>query len=174
MSPKEMLTIHLVGLGNITPRYLYGISLSAQWKGFDLSLMFQGVGKRDVMLSKDMFPLFKDELMPWTIHRDYWTETNTDAYWPRLYQYKSDDFNSKPADRWLQDASYFRLKNVTLGYTVPISKKYMEKLRIYVTGQDLFEITDMFSVIDPEAKNNATRSLYPFFRSWTLGLNITF
>ncbi len=164
----------LVCLGNITPRYLYGISLSAQWKGFDLSLMFQGVGKRDVMLSKDMFPLFKDELMPWTIHRDYWTETNTDAYWPRLYQYKSDDFNSKPADRWLQDASYFRLKNVTLGYTVPISKKYMEKLRIYVTGQDLFEITDMFSVIDPEAKNNATRSLYPFFRSWTLGLNITF
>ena len=164
----------LVCLGNITPRYLYGINLSAQWKGFDLSVMFQGVGKRDVMLEKELFPMFKSEHMPWTIHRDYWTVDNPDAYWPRLYLYKSSDFNSKPADRWLQDASYLRLKNVTLGYTIPISKKYIEKLRVYVTGQDLFEISDMLEVIDPEAKNNPGRDLYPFFRSWTVGLNLTF
>lgn len=164
----------LVCLGNSTPRYLYGISLAAQWKGFDLSVMFQGVGKRDVMLNGVMFPLFNAGEMPWSIHRDYWTEDNQDAYWPRLYQYRGDKFNSRPADRWMQDASYLRLKNLTLGYTIPISKKYMEKLRVYVSGQDLFEITNMLSVIDPEAENNATRSLYPFFRSWTLGVNITF
>lgn len=164
----------LVCLGNTTPRYLYGISLSAQWRGFDLAVMFQGVGKRDVMLNGSMFPLFKAEEMPWTIHRDYWTEDNQDAFWPRLYQYKGDTFNSRSADRWMQDASYFRLKNLTLGYTVPVSKKYMEKLRVYVTGQDLFEFTSMLSVIDPEADNNATRALYPFFRSWTVGVNVTF
>lgn len=164
----------LVCLGNTTPRYLYGISLSAQWKGFDLSVMFQGVGKRDVMLNGSMFPLFKAEEMPWTIHRDYWTEDNQDAFWPRLYLYKGDDFNSKSSDRWMQDASYFRLKNLTLGYTIPVAKKYMEKLRFYVTGQDLFEITNMLSVMDPEAENNASRALYPFFRSWTIGLNVTF
>lgn len=164
----------LVCLGNTTPRYLYGISLSAQWKGFDLSVMFQGVGKRDVMLNSVMFPIFNAQEMPWTIHRDYWTEDNQDAFWPRLYQYKGDKFNSKPADRWLQDASYFRLKNLTLGYTIPVSKKYMEKLRVYVTGQDLFEFTNMLSVLDPEAENNASRALYPFFRSWTVGLNVTF
>lgn len=164
----------LVCLGNTTPRYLYGISLSAQWKGFDLAVMFQGVGKRDVVLNGSMFPLFKAEEMPWSIHRDYWTKDNQDAFWPRLYQYKGDIFNSKPADRWMQDASYFRLKNVTLGYTIPVNKKYMEKLRVYVTGQDLFEFTDILSVMDPEAENNATRALYPFFRSWTIGLNVTF
>lgn len=164
----------LVCLGNTTPRYLYGISLSAQWKGFDLSVMFQGVGKRDVVLNGSMFPLFKAEEMPWTIHRDYWTQDNQDAFWPRLYQYKGDKFNSRPADRWMQDASYFRLKNLTLGYTIPVSKKYMEKLRVYVTGQDLFEFTNMLSVMDPETDNDASRALYPFFRSWTVGLNVTF
>lgn len=164
----------LVCLGNTTPRYLYGISLSAQWKGFDLAVMFQGVGQRDVMLNGSMFPIFNAEEMPWTIHRDYWTEENQDAYWPRLYQYKGDKFNSRPADRWMQDASYFRLKNLTVGYTIPVSKKYMEKLRVYVSGQDLFEFTNMLSVIDPEAENDASRSLYPFFRSWTIGLNVTF
>ena len=121
-----------------------------------------------------MFPIANDAEMPWTIHRDYWTEENPNAYWPRLYQYKGDDFNSKPADRWIQDASYFRLKNVTLGYTIPISKKYMEKLRVYVTGQDLFEISDILEVMDPEVESNANRGMYPFFRSWTLGLNVTF
>lgn len=164
----------LVMLGNTTPRYLYGINLSAQWKGFDLSLIFQGVGKREIVLNKRMFPLANASEMPWTIHRDYWTEDNQNAFWPRLYQYKGDDFNSKPADRWIQDASYLRLKNVTLGYTIPISKKYMEKLRVYVTGQDLFEISDILEVMDPEVESDANRGTYPFFRSWTLGLNITF
>lgn len=164
----------LVCLGNTTPRYLYGLSLSAEWKGFDLSVMFQGVGKRDVMLNGSMFPILNDKEMPWSIHRDYWTPENQNAYWPRLYQYKGDRFNSKSADRWMQDASYFRLKNVTLGYTVPVAKKYMDKLRVYVTGQDLFEFTNMLSVIDPEADNNANRALYPFFRSWTVGVNVTF
>lgn len=164
----------LVRLGNTTPRYLYGISLAAQWKGFDISVMFQGVGQRDVMLHGSMFPIFNDAEMPWTIHRDYWKEDNQNAYWPRLYQYKGDKFNSKPADRWMQDASYFRLKNVTLGYTLPVNKKYMEKLRVYVTGQDLFEFTDILSVMDPEAESDVTRALYPFFRSWTIGLNVTF
>lgn len=164
----------LVYLGNTTPRYLYGLNLSAQWKGFDFSAIFQGVGKRDVMLSGDMFPMFRDEQMPWTIHRDHWTEENQNAYWPRLYQYKGENFNSIAADRWIQDASYLRLKNLTLGYTVPIQKKYIEKLRFYVTGQDLFEITDMLSVLDPETQSGVSRSLYPFFRSWTVGVNLSF
>ena len=91
-----------------------------------------------------------------------------------MYQYKGADFNSKPADRWMQDASYLRLKNITLGYTIPVSKKYIQKLRVYVTGQDLFEISDMLEVLDPEVENEAARGIYPFFRSWTLGLNVTF
>lgn len=165
----------LVKLGDSNPRFLYGINLAAQWKGFDISVMFQGVGKRSVIVKPEGFaPLYQDYMMPWTIHRDYWTEDNQNAFWPRIYQYKGNDFNFKASDKWVQDASYIRLKNITLGYTVPVLKKYMERLRVYVTGEDIWENTHMLSVFDPEIENDSDRKLYPFFRSWTIGLNVTF
>lgn len=165
----------LVCLGNSNGRYLYGMNLAVQWKGFDFSVMFQGVAKRKVIVNPEAFaPLYQDYMMPWTIHRDYWTEDNQNAYWPRIYQYKGNDFNFKTADRWVQNGAYLRLKNATLGYTIPVSKKYLEKLRVYVTGEDIWEHTNMLSVFDPEIGNNVKRDLYPFFRSWTIGLNVTF
>ena len=165
----------LVCLGNSNGRYLYGLNLAAQWKGFDISIMFQGVAKRKVMINAEAFaPLWQDYQMPWTIHRDHWTEENQNAYFPRIYQYKGDDFNFKTSDRWLQNGAYIRLKNVTMGYTVPVSKKYIDRLRIYVTGEDIWEHTNMLSVFDPEIGNDAKRSIYPFFRTWTVGLNVSF
>ena len=165
----------LVCLGNSNGRYLYGINLAAQWKGFDISVMFQGVGKRKVMINPEAFaPLWQDYQMPWTIHKDHWTEDNPNAYFPRIYQYKGNDFNFKTADRWVQNGAYFRLKNLTLGYTVPVSKKYIDRLRVYVTGEDIWEHTNMLSVFDPEIDNDTKRSIYPFFRTWTVGLNVSF
>lgn len=165
----------LVCLGNSNPRYLYGINLAAQWKGFDISIMFQGVGKRKVVLDPSaVAPLYQDYMMPWTIHRDYWTEDNQDAFWPRLYQYKGNDFNFKTSDRWVQNGAYIRLKNVTVGYTLPVLKKYVERVRIYATGEDIWEHSNMLSVFDPEIGNKADRNIYPFFRTWTVGLNVTF
>lgn len=165
----------LVYLGTSNGRYAYGFNLSAQWKGFDVSVMFQGIGKRKMLIDASaLAPFYNDYQMPWTIHRDYWTEDNQDAYWPRLYRYKGDAFNFKSSDKWVQDASYIRLKNVTVGYTIPVLKKYIERLRIYVTGEDLWEHSDLLEVFDPEAGNNVGRSYYPFFRTWTFGLNLTF
>lgn len=165
----------LVYLGNSNGRYLYGLNLSAQWKGFDISVMFQGVAKRKVMINPEAFaPLYQDYQMPWTIHRDHWTEENQNAYFPRIYQYKGNDFNFKTADRWVQNGAYIRLKNLTLGYTVPVSKKYIDRLRVYITGEDIWEHTNMLSVFDPEIGNDAKRSIYPFFRTWTVGLNVSF
>lgn len=165
----------LVCLGNSNGRYLYGINLAAQWKGFDISVMFQGVGKRKVMINPEAFaPLWQDYQMPWTIHKDHWTEDNQDAYFPRIYQYKGNDFNFKTSDRWVQNGAYFRLKNLTLGYTVPVSKKYIDRLRVYVAGEDIWEHSNMLSVFDPEIGNDAKRSIYPFFRTWTVGLNVSF
>lgn len=163
----------LVYLGNSNARYLYGFNLSAQWKGFDLSMMFQGVGKRNILIAADAIAPFKNTYqMPWTIHRDYWTEGNQDAYWPRLFV--SNDFNYKPSDKWVQDASYLRLKNITLGYTIPSIRKYVNSVRVYVTGNDLWELTNLLKVFDPEAGNNVGRNYYPFFRTWAFGVNVTF
>jgi TonB-linked SusC/RagA family outer membrane protein len=163
----------LVYLGNSNARYTYAFNLSAEWKGFDFSILFQGVGKRKVLFAPTAFaPLYQDYEMPWTIHRDHWTEANPEAYFPRIYQYKGNDFNFKPSDRWLQNGAYLRLKNITLGYTLPVLKRYVQKLRVYVTGEDIWEHTHMLKVFDPEVGNGSNRYFYPFFRSWTFGLNI--
>lgn len=172
----------LVYFGDATGRYLYGITLGAQWRGFDFSVMFQGVAKRTVMVdTKTVTPLAETSTMPWTIHRDYakidenGELINPDAAWPRLYNYNNGDlFNYNASDRWVQDGSYIRLKNLTFGYTVPVSKNVLDKLRIYVTGADIWEHTNMLSIFDPEVENKAKANYYPFFRTWTVGLNVTF
>lgn len=162
----------LVYLGNSNPRYLYGLTLSAQWKGFDFSMMFQGVGKRHILIdTRAIAPFYNTYQMPWTIHRDYWTEDNQDAAWPRLYNGSS--FNFRPSDKWVQNAAYLRLKNITLGYTIPINKRIIDRLRVYISGNDIWEHTDLLKVYDPEVTNNIGRSYYPFFRTWSFGVNIT-
>ncbi len=163
----------LIYLGDSNGRYLYGITLNLQWNNFDFSMMFQGVAKRKVLIEGGtMAPLAATADMPWTIHRDYWTPENPNAYWPRLYS--GDAFNFNPSDRWVQDASYIRLKNVQLGYNVPVKKSFMDKLRIYVSGQDIWEHSNLIKVFDPEVGNKPNaNNTYPFFRTWTFGVNIT-
>lgn len=163
----------LVCLGNTNGRYLYGLNINLQWRGFDFAMMFQGVGKRKVLINaQDLAPFCRSYEMPWTIARDYWTPENTDAYWPRLYY--GDAFNYNPSDRWIQDASYIRLKNIQLGYTIPLKKFKIDRLRVYVSGDDVWEHSKMLKVFDPEVGNTPNSSnTYPFFRTWTIGLNVT-
>lgn len=163
----------LVKLGDCNAHYIYGLNLSAQWKGFDFSIMFQGVGKRNVLLDAGTIcPFASTSNMPWTIHEDYWTETNQNAFLPRLYS--GNTFNYHPSDRWVMDASYLRLKNLTLGYSFPLKKGFIEKFRIYLSGEDLWEKTDMLKVFDPEVSNTATANYYPFFRTCSFGVNLIF
>lgn len=163
----------LVNLGTTNGRYHFGINLSAQWKGFDIALFFQGVGKRSFLIATDAIAPFANSYqMPWTVHLDYWTEDNQDAYFPRIINQQT--YNYKASDKWVQNGAYIRLKNVQLGYTIPVSKKYIQNLRVYVAGTDVWEHTDVLDVFDPEAGNAVNRSYYPFFRTWTAGVNVTF
>ena len=165
----------LVQLGDCNSHYLYAFNLGLNWKGIDFSAMIQGVGRRNVLIeTKTIAPFAQSSNMPWTIHRDYWTEDNQNAFWPRLYHYNNGEiFNFHASDRWIQDASYIRLKNIQLGYTLPI-KKAVRKMRVYVSGQDVWFHSKMLGVFDPEVGNTATASVYPFFGTWSLGLNLTF
>lgn len=164
----------LVCLGSANGRYLFGFNLSAQWKGFDISMDFQGVGKRKFLIdAASIAPLAVTYEMPWTIHRDYWREDNPDAFFPRIVS--EGTFNYKPSDKWLQNGAYIRLKNVQVGYTIPVPKKYIENLRVYIAGTDVWEHSKVLSVYDPEIDNKAKKSsYYPFFRTWTTGINLTF
>jgi len=164
----------LVYLGSTNARYTYGVDLGFAWKGFDFSAFFQGALQRKFLISEEtLSPILGTADMPWTIHMDRWTPDNPNAFFPRMYQ--TDAHNFKPSDKWVQNGSYIRLKNIQLGYTVPLkNKKYIRGIQVYVSGQDLWEATKVLSVFDPEVGNNVSATAYPFYRTVSFGFNLTF
>jgi TonB-linked SusC/RagA family outer membrane protein len=175
----------LIYLGDANARYAFGITLGAEWKNFDFQCVFQGVGKRSLFINNTAIqPLGASASMPWTIHRDYWTEDNPNAYFARLYE--NGIHNYQYADRWVQNGAYIRLKDIQLGYNIPLDR-FVQSFRVFVAGTDVWEYTKMLKSFDPEFGNQVEtrtgtsnindrigRSYYPFMRTWSLGLNITF
>lgn len=147
-------------LGDPFPHFTYGFNYNLEWKGFDFSMFWQGVGERTMFLRGEMVEPFHANYSN-TMYKhqlDFWTPTNTDARWPRLAEQGSNaDKNNwgRPADYFMLDAGYIRLKNVVLGYTLP--KKWtsaigLGKVRVYVNGQDLFTFSHN-DFIDPESSD---------------------
>ena len=149
-------------LGNSTPRYNFGLNLDGAWKGFDLKIFLQGTMKRDYMPS-DGAMMFWGSVGYWQTnffesHLDYFRPADTDSplganvngYYPRPVQ---DTKNRQGQSRYLQNAAYCRLKNVTLGYTLPVqltNKFYVSNLRLFVSAENLFTITSLVDTFDPE------------------------
>ncbi len=162
----------LVNLGTTNARYTFGSDLGISWKGLDVSVFLQGAAKRRFLIREEtLSPMLGTADMPWTIHMDRWTPENPNAFFPRMYQTSAHNF--RPSDRWAQNGNYLRLKNVQLGYVIPVNKKYVQNMRVYVSGQDLWERTDVLSVFDPEVGNDVNATTYPFYRTISFGLNLT-
>lgn len=165
----------LVYLGNTSPRFTFGLNLGMEWNGFDLSALFQGVGKRNMLIYPSAVVPFVDAWrQPWAVNKDYWTTDHQNALFPRLYVGGTQNVNT--STKWVQNAAYIRLKNLQVGYTLPqrwTAKVKIQKARIYFSGQDIWEHSKMwYKYFDPESPNNAAYN-YPFFRSYAAGLNIT-
>lgn len=165
-------------IGNSTPRYSYGITAGADWKGFDFEMFWQGIGKRDYWGGNGgaQFWGFTDEwCTPQTTALDYWTEDNRDAYFPKLHHYGVNGGNHQTSTRYLLNAAYVRLKNITLGYSIPskLLKKYnISRLRVYVQGENLITFSAMkVKFTDPETLSNMT---YPINKKISIGLNLSF
>jgi TonB-linked SusC/RagA family outer membrane protein len=157
-------------IGNTTPRYRFGLNLSAEYKGFDATLFFQGVLKRDYWLAGPYFWAFADDEwgVPMEYHKNSWTPQTPNAYYP-LTQFGA-WWDHETQTRYKQNAAYTRLKQVTLGYSVPaatLKRVKMDRVRVYVTGQNLFEITKLHKAFDPELLDALA---YPLSRSVTFGL----
>lgn len=162
----------LVYLGTTNARYTYGIDLGFNWKGFDFTAFLQGAASRRFLINEGtLSPLLGTADMPWTIHMDRWSPENPQALFPRMYQTSAHNYRS--SDKWAQNGRYLRLKNIQLGYTVPINRKYIQRLRVYFSGQDIWESSPVLNVFDPEVGNNVGATTYPFFRTFSFGLNIT-
>lgn len=160
-------------IGNNTPRYQYGLTLGAEYKNFDFEVFFQGIGKRDYWLGgAQVFGFTSQWDVPYENSLDYWTPDNRDAL------YAAPDWNKwinrECSTRYLQNAAYMRLKNITLGYSVPkkvLNKVGISKLRFYVTGENLFTFTNLCDSFDPETLGNLS---YPITKKVSVGLNLTF
>lgn len=170
-------------IGNSRARYAFGFNVNGDWNGFDFSMFIQGVLKKNYNPSGDLY-FWGIYAQPWTNitegnYYDRWTEENPDGYFPRFKSYvaESSGYEAGIAQtRYLQNATYARLKNLSVGYTLPkewTNKMNIDRLRIFFSGDNLCEITGLYKhyKIDPECLGG---QMYPLQRSYSFGLNVTF
>lgn len=159
-------------IGSNIPRYTYGVNLGASYKGFDLSMMLQGVLKVDVY-TRNMLKATTSQAGNFLkIHEDAWTADNPDASFPRLL---TNTQNYVSSTYWISSGAYLRLKSVQLGYTIPsalMNKAGFSRFRIYVSGQNLLTFSGLNSSIDPEAPSD--NRYYPQVKTYTFGCNLDF
>lgn len=187
-------------IGNATPHYSFGLNLNVGYKGFSITALFQGVAKRDFPMAGSSYlfgqkNFFKD-------HLNYWSAANPDGYLPRLTDFTSVDYKVNAGyntSRYLLNAAYMRLKNLTLAYTFNPKMTQalgLQNLRVYFTCDNLFTISGLPGAFDPETINqvnqwaggsnatapgltsalsqNGNGKVYPLNRNFVFGIDFTF
>lgn len=195
-----------VVIGNSTPRYEYSFRIGADWKGFDFSVFFQGIGKRKIWGAGQLaIPGWnaKEGALPKTFTSDYWYEhydsdgklvdTNYDAFYPRAWDLGGPKyhvgFTMQQQSKYLLNMAYLRIKNITVGYSVPeklLRKICLNQVRVYVSLENFFTFDKLRGLpIDPEAisgysmfsskyNQGRTGTGTPMFKSASLGLQLIF
>ena len=194
----------LVKIGNSTPRYQYSLRLGAEWKGFDIDLYMQGVGKRDMWTqSAFVMPMTRGVDAIYANQTSYITEEmfadgiiDQNADFPRMFgggagQGKASGnvlsggrYNFYPQTKYLVNMAYLRMKNITVGYTLPkniVNKVYLSKVRVYAAINNAFDIINhnKGTGIDPEINtgvgsygNGVWGRTDPIMRTYSVGLQI--
>ena len=163
-------------LGDPFPHYEYGLTGNILWKGIDLNIFFQGIGKRSNFMSGVGLKPFANGANLFRHQMDSWTPDNPNAEYPILVPEANSADNFVKSDKWVRDASYLRLKNVVLGYTLPKFKTQNVKLRFYISGDNLFTISKFYKGYDPEVSYGGTvgGEFYPIMQTYTFGVNLEF
>ncbi len=166
--------------GSSVPRWTFGLNLNAGWKGFDLSLFFNGQFKAyryfDAYEVEGAF--VGDSSHPATIWKDSWTYNKSNPKMPRLFTGTNSPSSTRNVTStfWLKNVSYCRLKNLQFGYSLPKSALaflHVNKVRVYYSCENLFTIDNLDINIDPEATSQRLSS-YPLLRTHSFGLSVTF
>jgi hypothetical protein len=183
-----------VVLGNGFPRYTFGFTYKVDYKGFDLSMLVQGVGKRDQLIRGELIEPFHSNYS-YCIYQhqlDFWTPTNPNARWPRLVSpstpSQANNWGRNGTGIYILNGSYLRFKDVQIGYTLPrqlTAKLGIQKLRLSLNAQNLLTLTKN-AFIDPESSEfgnnmggiggvgaNSARN-YPTLVYYGFGLNLEF
>ena len=172
-------------IGNSRAHYNYGINFNASYKGIDLSILFQGVAKRDYLFTNttNLYYGFRGNFWQSSYissATNYWTAENPDAFFPKPYNTGEHRKNTQPQTKYLEDASYIRLKNLQIGYSLPSavlkSTGFINSLRLYISGENLWTKTDLNENFDPETLGGSwgDGKIYPPSRVISLGMNLSF
>jgi len=171
-------------IGDANPDFTFGINNNMSYKGFDLNIFIQGVSGNDIFNRQRALLIGRDGRIPFGTSvelRNAWSPSNTTGTLPSLNANNTQSLSSE----FIEDGSFIRLKNLSLGYTLrdshAIESIGAESLRLYVSGQNLFTITD-YSGLDPEVSNGGENDRLagvdigslPTSRTFTLGLNLKF
>lgn len=157
-------------IGNSTPRFQYGITGNISWKNFDLNIFFQGIGKKDVWISDNVFWGGSNTSGNWEMYNNSWTPERTNAKYP---MYAGRGQNQVVQTGYLFNGAYLRLKTLALGYTLPkqwVNKAKLSNVRLSLSGYNLFEITQIPNLYDPDQISSS----YPMMRSVAFGLQVGF
>ena len=183
-------------IGNSEPRYIYSFGFDVEWAGIFANAFFQGVGKQDWYPDNEssafwgMYNRPYNQMPTWHLN-NYWTEDHTDAYLPRYTGYFAPFYKGRvnANTRYLQDASYIRLKSVQLGYNLPakLTRKIgLQKVSVFVAGENLWTWSPVYRHtrdVDVTANIYGTDSTlsttgdgynFPTMKSLSLGLKVTF
>lgn len=160
------------------PEIVYGFGLSAMWKGFDISVFFQGISHVNFSINSTMVRGFTNSKPAESnvfadVYGNYWTKDNPDAKYPRLTTTDNAN-NGQSSDFWMVDGSYIRLKNAEIGYTLPrkvIQKMKLTNLRFYLSGTNILTFSP-FKLWDPDLQTGA--AYYPNNMVVNLGINLSF
>lgn len=175
-------------IGNSTPRYNFGISGSISYRGWDLSFLFQGVGKRDLWMRNSLttpIPSGNDFAI-YTELLDYWTPENPNAHFTRLYPKRgyNNGANAQVQTRYLFDGSFLDLRSLALSYSFP--ERWMKKIGVggaslFVNGENLFSLNHLPKGLHPSSTTRGAvsgvgegGSIYPVMRKITVGFNVRF
>ena len=188
-------------IGNSTPRYTYGISLGADWKGFFFSTFFQGVGKMDWYPGSENGTFWGQynrpyNKIPQSQLGNIWSPENPDAYFPRYRGYIAQNGSAtltQVQTKYLQNVAYIRMKNLQIGYNLPqtfLKKAGLSSVRVFLTGENLWSWSPLYKItkdldienigksdriIYPDDKDNSGNgNNYPILKSYSLGLSATF
>lgn len=169
----------IVPIGSTTkPNLIYGFGVSAQWKGFDFNVLFQGVGESSFFING--FTVYPFSEGSWgniltDVVGNYWSlgkNEDIHAKYPRL-TYGNNSNNNRASTYWLRDGSYLRLKNLEIGYTLPkafVSSMHIQNVRFYFMATNLLTFSE-FDLWDPEL-GSSNGQQYPLSRTFTLGMTI--
>jgi len=168
-------------IGNSAPRYLYGLRGSVSYKHVTFSFALSGVGKQDLALANTLvLPTYNAYSTIYAYQTDYWTPSNTDAYFGRLYDKGSGNqkFNQRmPQTKFLQNGAYLRVNNLTLDYAVPtawLRKIALNTLHVFCSLENPFLFDHLPKGLEPGLTSQGEGMQYPFLSKTSFGVNLTF